>query len=148
MGRLGQRRRVAPAERGLHHGHSLWCVIQKMRDERGEQLAGVIELLQLRQHRQVDRSCFVLSLLGRGRQPFAGRTGTVRLPPRQDGGQVFAPNRFRYIVVHARRQTLLAIALHRIGRHGDDWHVTRANRLFSLILPVTRHERRFTFPYR
>lgn len=39
-----------------------------------------------------------------------------RLPPCQDGFQVFAPHRFRHIVVHACRQTFLAITLQRIGR--------------------------------
>ena len=60
-------------------------------------------------------------------RPQARRAPRLRAPRAalQRGDQLLDPDRLRHVVVHAGRHAQLAVALHGVGRHGDDPRATR-----------------------
>src|SRR5678815_4122550 len=89
--------------------------------------------------RTMTRFCSSSSRIVWKTRSFSGRSSTIRMlvlsmqPPSQHGQQVLAIDGFRQIVPGAGGDALLAVALHRLRRHGDDRQLAAARQLLDLL---------------
>src|SRR6185503_18905599 len=89
--------------------------------------------------RTMTRFCSSSSRIVWKTSSFSGRSSTIRMlvlsmqPPSENGEQMLAIDRLGQVVPGARGDALLAIALHRLRRHGDDRQLAAARRLLDLL---------------
>ncbi len=101
-------------------------VVEEHLRKLGKEL-GVPELPQVREHFRVQRTIvpvrFTLRRALRDENVSGDLTvlrGSLDDPTVKDLGELLLADRLGEVVVHARFQRLLPVALHRVGRHGDN----------------------------
>src|SRR5215510_410157 len=89
--------------------------------------------------RTITRFCSSSSRIVRKTSSFSGRSSTIRMlvlsmqPPSQDREEVPAVDRLRKVVPGPGGDALLAVALHGLGRDGDDRQLAALRQLLDLL---------------